>query len=99
APRRAGREFAPRSKRQASVRTGPCSCTSPRGYDGTVIQPERPAVAVAAPTLEQFFDQVRSADPFGVNRIVPAAVLHEVVPQVHHAPFARLEELVYKAGR
>jgi hypothetical protein len=51
----------------------------------------------APPTLDRFFELVRSTNPFDVNRVVPSAADPADAQAVHAGPFGQLLELASQA--
>lgn len=65
----------------------------------SIDSPEAPPMQPATPELDAFFEQVRAANPFDVNRVGQAARAEADAPLIHDAAFTRLIDLVARAGR
>jgi hypothetical protein len=63
----------------------------------SATRPEAPDVPPATPTLDDFFERIRSANPFAVNRVGVSTAGTEDAPNIHHRPYARLLELAERA--
>jgi hypothetical protein len=63
----------------------------------SATRPEAPAVPPTTPTLDRFFERVRSDNPFAVNRVGVSTAGTEDAESVHRRAFARLLDLAERA--